>query len=490
MGRVARHGQGHLDAQRKSMGAFGVLKGLLSGGLLGVVVGGTGLTVASLVTDQPAGNAPPETPQVSAPATSASEDQTPVLQLDPDVAPTMTAPDVETTSGLEIVNDLGESPETPTPVIADTASAAVPETSEVSDELTAPAEGADLPDDPALEEPVLPNPQSIAPQVPVTEQDVDVSTAPAALPEPIVVAVPEPVEEAVTLDIPVPQPAPVEPAAIIVDDPEPEAPVATVIEDAPVIAAPTGLPAGDASVGRIRLGSDEPETASTSTGSALETYGTAFDQPDGKPLMGVILMDDGNMNGGSAAVASLPFPVTVVLDPAAEGASDRLAAYRAAGIEVGVQSQLPDGATPVDVDVALEATFKALAETVLLLDAGDGGLQNDRAVTAQAMDRLAQDGRGLVTVSKGLNMALRAAEQAEVPARIIFRDLDANGQDARVIRRFLDQAAFRARQNSGVLLLARVRPDTISALVLWGTANRAGQVALAPASAILLGQGE
>ena len=165
-----------------------------------------------------------------------------------------------------------------------------------------------------------------------------------------------------------------------------------------------------------------------------------------------------------------------------------MATYRAAGIEVGVQSALPLNATPTDVEIALEATFATLPETVLLLDTGDGGLQNNRAVTEQAMERLADDGRGLVTVSKGLNMALRAAEQADVPAGVIFRDLDAQDQDARVIRRFLDQAAFRARQESGMLLLARVRPNTISALVLWGTANRAGQVAVAPVSAVLSAQ--
>jgi hypothetical protein len=138
----------------------------------------------------------------------------------------------------------------------------------------------------------------------------------------------------------------------------------------------------------------------------------------------------------------------VAIDPALDDAQDRLAEYRARGFEVGVQSILPEGATPSDVEITLEATFSTLGETVLLLDAGNGGLQNDRTVTAQAMAALAADGRGLVTVSKGLNMALRAAE-------------------------------------TGVMLLGRMRPDTISALVLWGTANRAGQVALAPMSAIL-----
>ena len=126
-----------------------------------------------------------------------------------------------------------------------------------------------------------------------------------------------------------------------------------------------------------------------------------------------------------------------------------------------------------------------MPETVLMLDAGEGRLQNDRAVTEQAVTLLADAGRGLVTVSKGLNMALRAAEGADLPAVAIYRDLDGEGQDARVIRRFVDQAAFRARQESGVVLLARVRPDTISALILWGTANRAGPVMLAPTSAVL-----
>ena len=74
--------------------------------------------------------------------------------------------------------------------------------------------------------------------------------------------------------------------------------------------------------------------------------------------------------------------------------------------------------------------------------------------------------------------------------RVDVRDLDAEGQDARVIRRFLDQAAFRARQESGVVMLGRVRPDTISALILWGTANRAGQVALVPVSAVLRGEAD
>jgi hypothetical protein len=41
------------------------------------------------------------------------------------------------------------------------------------------------------------------------------------------------------------------------------------------------------------------------------------------------------------------------------------------------------------------------------------------------------------------------------------------------------------QQDEGVIMLGRVRPDTISALLLWGLQDRAASVALAPVSAVL-----
>jgi len=462
-----------------------VFKGLLAGGFWGAVIGGASLTVTSLAFEQPAGNSPPEAPQVSAP--QAVQADAAAGTVPQDVPPTMIAPDVESISTPTVSAPTVET----TPLLADTASADVPKTSGVSDTFTAPESTPALNIDATAEDPVLPNPQSIAPQVPTHEQDITVSTTPAAFPEPVIVADELPILSS-PLNIPVPQPRRTD---VVVIDP----PIVERVTDEPeedtVAASSSALPAGDSRVQVNRITTEDSaitEVDATPTvdlsAPAFVKYGTVFDNVDNKPLMGIILVDDGSMSGASAAVASLPFDVTVVLDPTTGGAIERLATYRAAGVEVGVQSALPLNATPTDVEIALEATFATLPETVLLLDTGDGGLQNNRAVTEQAMERLADDGRGLVTVSKGLNMALRAAEQADVPAGVIFRDLDAQDQDARVIRRFLDQAAFRARQESGVLLLARVRPNTISALVLWGTANRAGQVAVAPVSAVLSAQ--
>ena len=463
-----------------------VLRGLFSGGLWGLVVGGVSLGAASLITEQPAGNTPPAAPQVT-------------------VTQNAVAPDEGAQAEAEMAQDAGvgvqQAPKAVAPQVeisqpmADIVSADVPQTAIVAGDLPTPQMVDMTPSvRAATEEPVLPNPQSIAPQVPAAEQDLVLSTQTAPLPPPVVVE-DKPAAVPFMVDIPVPSPkAPI---------PEPEIPdpAQEIALAVPALIAPASpelganLPAGDGSVKVNRIVVDaapdlpqEPEAVIPDDAPALLRFGTPFDHVDAKPLMTVVLIDDGMMNGAVSAVSALPFPVTVVLDPSAADAPARMAAYRSAGIEVGVLAALPVGATAANVEVAFEATFAALPETVLMLDAGDGGLQNDRAVTDQAMALLGRDGRGLVTLSKGLNMALRAAEGADVPALAVYRDLDGEGQDARVIRRFLDQAAFRARQESGVALLGRLRADTISALILWGTANRAGQVVLAPASAVLLRQ--
>ncbi len=260
----------------------------------------------------------------------------------------------------------------------------------------------------------------------------------------------------------------------------------------------SGLPGGSSGVTVRRPGATlvdpeavpEPEVtdALDDATPALVRYGAFFDNPEGLPLMSVLLIDDGSLSDGVRALSEVPFPVTVALDPAQSGAAERMAAYADAGIEIAALAAVPSGATPSDVAVAMEGTFNALPRAIALVDPGTGGLPAGAETVSQVVADLATAGRGLVVPEGGLNSALRAAEASDVHAATIYRDLDNNDQDARVIRRFIDQAAFRARQETGVVLLARLRPETVSALLLWGEAKRAGQVALAPLSATLLAQ--
>lgn len=220
--------------------------------------------------------------------------------------------------------------------------------------------------------------------------------------------------------------------------------------------------------------------------TALERYAASFAAETDKPLMAIVLIDDGSLVGAAGAVAELPYPVSVAIAAGYSAAADLAAAYRDRGLEVAAIADLPDGAQPADVEIALESVFAILPEAIALLDYEGGTLQENRALATQTVDRLMAEGRGLVTVSGGLNIAQRAATSAGLPHGAIYRDLDSDGQTSAVIRRFLDQAAFRARQDGSVVLLGRVRADTLSALALWSTANRASEVSIAPLSAVLL----
>jgi polysaccharide deacetylase 2 family uncharacterized protein YibQ len=375
------------------------------------------------------------------------------------------------------------------------------------------------------DDPVLPNPQAPAPQSPEAESDIRLSTDPGQPPAPVVVEEPESTEES-------------DPAAVVVDEPEAAPIPVEIVEPEPGSDEPAqNAPVKDDTVQDDPVQGDDPKPAATDarpgaddspqfemqgeTNSLIEDRDTAAavnrptadkgvtgdaaapeaeapavpalrahaapaPNPDDLPTMAIVLVDDGSMEAGPALLSGVPFPVTVAIDPAAEGAADLLEAYRAAGIEAAVLGRLPESATPQDVAAALDDTFADLSRTVALLDLGDGPGGN-RAATERMMQVLAEDGRGYLSISRGLNTAARLAERAGVPAATIYRDLDGEGQDAQVIRRFIDQAAFRARQDSGVVLLGRLRPDTVTALINWGNDKRAAQVAQVPLSAVLRG---
>jgi len=411
-------------------------------------------------------------------------------------------------------------------VIAETETSEPPLTSpDVDVTLTAPT-ATDAPDVSAsVEDPVLPNPQGASPTAPSQEgaaavETASVSSTPAATPEvsadaPAADTTSTQETEAVIIvsdsdeTAPITPQSPVSPAPPAASDSNlsddatqtatPEGTV-IVVDDTPVVSELPGGATPGVRVNRIGVGSDEAGTASdTQEAPAAPTefpegtpasvrYAAPYTNPQGIPELSVILVDDGSFDGAVASVADIAFPVTVFLNPGNPNSTERMDAYRAAGIEVGILANLPVGARPEDVAVFYEAAFATLPESVAVLDAsaGDGGARSD--TVAETVAALAEDGRGLITVSQGLNSSLRIAESEGVPTSVIFRDLDGEGQDTRVIRRFMDQAAFRARQNSGVVLLGQIRGDTISALIQWGAANRASQVAMAPISAVLNAQ--
>lgn len=220
---------------------------------------------------------------------------------------------------------------------------------------------------------------------------------------------------------------------------------------------------------------------------AIKRYAAAFEASEGVPLMSIILIDDGDSPIGLEVLSAFPYPLTLAVDTNRPDAAEAMARYRAAGFEVVARIGLPEGATPTDAEVAMAAYLRAMPEIVAVMEKTPGSLQPGRPVAEQIAAILAESGHGLILFPKGLDTARKLAGKAGVPAATVFRDFDAEGEGAATIRRFLDRAAFRARQQEeGVVMVGRLRPDTISALLLWGLQDQTGNVAPAPISALLL----
>jgi polysaccharide deacetylase 2 family uncharacterized protein YibQ len=373
--------------------------------------------------------------------------------------------------------------------------------------------------------PVQTAPQATAPQVPNTEADVAVSTQTAAAPA--IPQVPEPATPDVEVAaVPLPTPEPVAPAPTATA-PQPAVPTPAAPEQQPdaesttpdsnVAALPDvpdnastgiGTPATDLSklapnvaTNRLPTLADDPNTdadAGTSDTGALlfdadlppiQRYAVPFENPDAKPLMAIVLMDDGTGiaigTAGPEALRSFPYPITFAVDTRLPNAAEKMKQYRSDGFEVMALVNLPEISTAADTEVSMSVALNAVPEAVAILEGTDTGIQGNREMANQVAAILLDTGQGLVTQPNGLNTVQKLASRSGVPAATLFRDFDGKGQSSDTIRRFLDQAAFKAAQEGGVIMVGRLRPDTISALTLWGLQDRAGRVALAPVSAVL-----
>lgn len=219
----------------------------------------------------------------------------------------------------------------------------------------------------------------------------------------------------------------------------------------------------------------------------IERFAAKFENPESKPLMSIILIDDEGAFGAEA-LQDFPYPISFAVNPSDPDAAEKMARHRAAGFEVLALADLPEAASAQDAEVSLSVWLDTLPETVGILEGVNSGIQGNRKLADQVAAIAAGTGRGLITQDNGLNTVQKLAVRNGIPSSVVFRDIDGARQDPRIMRRFLDQAAFRAGQEGTVVMLGRVRPETISALLLWGLEDRGSRVAMAPISAVLMKQ--
>lgn len=467
-----------------------MVRGFLAGIIWGVIVSGVVAGVASMIAPMPDAPAAPLMPDVEA---SLIDDAVPA---DPAQPPGATEGATGGATTPPAPDDL-QSMEG-----ADTAPAPQPEAGAADTALATPVADGDAPVL-STETPVEAAPSGApeAPAAPAVDTGLSISAGPVQPPAPALPQVDGAFE---------PQPAPVETPATDAGDVSPGAeagePVPAeedmielpiVEDDAPEtdlagLAPQVGEPATaleqafeQHDSGRLPTVGDEAEAPAADDDRPVVRYAADFADTGDKPLMAIVLIDDGASGIGAEALADFPYPISFAVNALMPDATEVMASYRRQGFEVLAMVDIPETATATDVEQAIPASLRAVPEAIGLLEGTGAGLQGNRALSDQVTAVLKDTGHGLILQANGLNTAQKLAAREGVPSAHVFRDFDSKGQKPRDIRRFLDQAAFKAEQEGGVVMLGRLRPDTVSALLLWGLADRASTVTLAPASALL-----
>ncbi len=228
------------------------------------------------------------------------------------------------------------------------------------------------------------------------------------------------------------------------------------------------------------------EQADPPAGPALQVFANSFENTQALPLLTVVLLHEDTTDMSPEVLNSLPANVAFAVDASASNAGDVAAFYRKNDREVVMIPSLPAGAAPQDVEQALSVNFDRIPQAVAVMDVSGSSFQSDRAAVAQVVDVVSDTGHGLITFPRGLNTAHQEAQRAGVPTGLISRNLDSAGDDIERIRRSMDRAAFRARQDEAVILVGTATPMMLSAIIEWFAGNRAAQVVLAPVSAALV----
>ncbi|WP_291726621.1 polysaccharide deacteylase family 2 protein [Leisingera sp. F5] len=496
------------------------MRGFLGGVSVGALLAAGGLGMLSLsvplpdtgadtaAVPAPAAHDPGDAPQMPNGGTDAAEAPGSSQGRDADLVEAQPAAPAETDGGDDL-NALSG---------ADTAPAGKPEVGQAAALLA--SGGPETPAAPGLTKgPDAPQPQAVqpsVPQAPGAESAVIAATEPA--PEPAPEPPAEAQEDAAAAVQPEAEeePAPAETpetSAVLAPDigSAPQATTLPVIGAAPVLPeaggdgdesisdSETGLESAVAGQEALAPGigtpvvpltdRDKPQEAGFAAAGVADqppftAHAEPFDNPEDRPLMSIVLID-GEGAVGAEALAEFPYPLSFAIDPEDPQAASKMAARRAAGFEVLMLADLPRSASPQDAETALEVWRGKLPEAMAILEGIETGVQGNRPLADQVAAVAASAGYGLVTQNSGLNTVQKLALRDGVPAGIVFRDFDGAGQNPRAIRRFLDQAAFRAGQEGAVIMLGRLRPDTISALLIWGLQDRAARIALAPVSASL-----
>ncbi len=445
---------------------------------------------------------------------------------EPEAAPEVTATPVLTAPLVTLPQPsfdaalLESGPDAPAP-----AAPAAPAPTAPAPAAPAPAASAvePLPTPPVVPEPAPPPEVAEAPAEPAAESPVETETAEASVEteaavEPTPDAPPpvEPLPEIAQIDPPeTPEAAAPDqatpPDAETVRLPGTQAPAmpgtrpetlpgTVVTVDPPETEVAAAEPAAPGVVtNRLPRIGDDPMTAEAADPAAtadpalpavdprpVARFAAPFDNPGDRPLLAVVLIDSGAPDLDRAALAALPFPVSIALDPMDTASAEHAAMYRQAGKEVVMLATgVAEGAQASDIEVAFQAMSQGLPEAVAVMELADPAFQDNRPLASIVVPVVQGEGRGLLTWDRGLNAADQVARRDGVPAATVFRDISEAAGDKFGMRRLMDRAMFKADQDGSATVVGEATPDLTATLLEWTLEGRGAPVTLAPLSAVL-----
>ncbi|MDC3309735.1 divergent polysaccharide deacetylase family protein [bacterium] len=222
--------------------------------------------------------------------------------------------------------------------------------------------------------------------------------------------------------------------------------------------------------------------------SALFDFAQDFKADPKLPKMSIILLDDGTHNINLDILEAFPYPITFALAPSWKGAAAAMKNYRRRDFEVIVLAEFADDVIPEEARILLQNDLRRLPEAVAVMEAYQGSLRARPAMLERITKLIKSTGHGLVLLPKALGTVNALVVKTGVQTATISQRLDDKDQNARQIRKILDQAILKARNDGAVIVIGKFRYETIKALMLWGLQDRVNHVALAPISALLLDQ--
>jgi polysaccharide deacetylase 2 family uncharacterized protein YibQ len=219
---------------------------------------------------------------------------------------------------------------------------------------------------------------------------------------------------------------------------------------------------------------------------AIQKYGAPAVDTAGKPVISIVLIDDQNHRLAPSILEAIPLPVAFAVPSETTAHKSLMRYYRNQGFEVVALVDYRAGAKAQDVEVVLSSVLANITDAVAVMESVAGTVQMSRETSTQTSDILKKTGHGLILYEKGLNTGLQYAMKIGVPAKTIYRMLDNQQEDEKAIRRFLDGAAFRARQHGHAIVVGHVRAITLSALAFWNLQERSKSIVKVPLSQVLL----